>query len=216
MAGLPIVFRFDFISPYAYLAWTRIHALAERHGRDVQPVPILFAALLNAHGHKGPAEIAPKRDYVFKDAYRRAHLEGVPFWPPPTHPFNPLLALRAVHASGMHRGFIDALFGATWGTDGPKGVEDPAVVEACAASAGLDGRALVAKANDPGIKNAVRAATDLAIALGVFGVPTMSVGDEHFWGFDSLPLLEQHLRGEDPVTPALLASVRGLRASAKR
>ncbi len=216
MSGPPIVFRFDFISPYAYLAWTQIHALAARHGREVAPIPILFAGLLNEHGTKGPAEIPPKRIYVFKDTFRRARLLGVPFAPPPTHPFNPLLALRAVHASGMHRGLIDALFAATWGEVAQKGIEHAEVVAACADAVGLDGRAIVAKASDPAIKEAVRAATDSAIAAGVFGVPTMTVGDEHFWGTDSLPLLEQHLRGEDPVTPELLARVRGMRGSASR
>ncbi|MBX3276108.1 MAG: 2-hydroxychromene-2-carboxylate isomerase [Sandaracinaceae bacterium] len=216
MTGPPIVFSFDFISPYAYLAWTQIHALAARHGRAVTPRPILFAALLNAHGTKGPAEIAPKRVYVFKDALRRAARYGVPFAPPPSHPFNPLLALRAVHASGMHRGLIDALFAATWGEAEHRGVEHPDVVAACADAVGLDGVALVERAGAADVKDAVRAATDAALAEGVFGVPTMTVGDEPFWGTDSLPLLEQHLRGEDPVTPALLERVRAIRASASR
>ena len=53
----PVTFYFDYISPYAYLAWTQIHRLAERNGRGVDPVPVLFAALLDANGQKGPAEI---------------------------------------------------------------------------------------------------------------------------------------------------------------
>lgn len=216
MSARPIVFRFDFISPYAYLAWTQIHALAARHGREVEPVAVLFAGLLNAHGQKGPAEIPAKRVYTFKDSFRRAARFGVPLSPPPTHPFKPLLALRAVHASGHHRGLIDELFAATWGERPEKGVDRPEVVATAADAAGLDGAALVERASDPEVKAALRGATDAAIAAGVFGVPTMSVGDEHFWGTDSFEFLEQHLRGEDPVTPALLARVRGVRSSAKR
>ena len=61
MSDPTIVFHFDFLSPYAYLAWTQIHAVAARHGRTVTPVPTLLAALL-AHGAtKGPAEIPAKR-----------------------------------------------------------------------------------------------------------------------------------------------------------
>ena len=71
-------FHFDYLSPYAYLAWTQIHALAQRHGRTVEPVPTLFAALLAHGGTKGPAEIPAKRIYVFKDALRTARLLGVP------------------------------------------------------------------------------------------------------------------------------------------
>ena len=90
----PLRFYFDYISPYAYLAWTQIHALAARHGRTVEPVPVLFAALLDANGQRGPAEIPRKRVYIFKDTLRTAHLLGVPLGGPKTHPFNPLLALR--------------------------------------------------------------------------------------------------------------------------
>src|SRR5262245_43770609 len=79
----PIDFYFDFVSPYAYLGWTQIHALAARHGRTVRAVPTLFAALLNHSGTLGPAEIPLKRVYIFKDALRTAKVFGVPLEPPP-------------------------------------------------------------------------------------------------------------------------------------
>ncbi len=62
----PIRILFDFVSPYAYLAWAQIHALAARRSRTVEAVPVLFAAMLNTYGNKGPAEIPPKRIYLFK------------------------------------------------------------------------------------------------------------------------------------------------------
>jgi 2-hydroxychromene-2-carboxylate isomerase len=65
-----IRFCFDFISPYAYLAWTQVHALADRHGRAVEPVPVLFAALLDHHGTVGPAEVPAKRRYLMFDVVR--------------------------------------------------------------------------------------------------------------------------------------------------
>ena len=120
-----VSFFFDFISPYAYVAWTQIHALAERNSAEVEAVPTLFAALLNAHGHKGPAEIPAKRVYVFKDAYRKAHAFGVPIALPATHPFNPLAALRLA-AVAPTRALIDALYRATW-VEG-KRVDQPEVV----------------------------------------------------------------------------------------
>lgn len=212
-----IRFHFDFISPYAYLAWTQIHALAERTGAIVEPAPVLFAGLLNHHGQKGPAEIPAKRVYVFKDALRRATLLGVPLALPPSHPFNPLLALRAVLAApeDRRRLLIDALFAATWGDAPERGVDRPEVVRAAAHAAGIEDD-LVERASAPQIKDALRTGTEEAIAAGVFGVPAMRVGDELFWGLDSFDLLERHLRGEDPLTPELLARIRDVPASARR
>jgi len=212
-----IRFHFDFLSPYAYLAWTQLHALAERTGASVEPAPVLLAGLLNHHGQKGPAEIPAKRIYVFKDTLRRAALLGVPIAPPPSHPFNPLLALRAVLAApeDKRRALVDALFAATWGHAAEKGVERPEVVRAATQAAGIDAD-LVELASTQPVKDALRASTEEAIAAGVFGVPTMRVGGELFWGLDSLDLLERHLRGEDPLTPDVLARMRDLRASAAR
>ena len=200
----PLLFHFDFISPYAYLAWTQIHALAARHGRAVRPVPILFAALLDAHGHKGPAEIPPKRAYIFKDVVRTAHALGVPIGPPPAHPFNPLLALRIASLpmeDAARRRAIDALFLAVWGGKGP-GVTEPGVVGALLCAAGLDGEGLVRAAGEEEAKLCVRRATEGAIAAGVFGVPTVFVDGEMFWGVDALPHAEVRLRGRDPVDAA--------------
>jgi 2-hydroxychromene-2-carboxylate isomerase len=213
----PIRFLFDFISPYAYLAWTQIHALAERHGRVVEPVPILFAALLDAHGHKGPAEIPPKRIYIFKDVVRTAHVLGVPLAPPPTHPFNPLLALRAASlplGDAGRRALIDELFRAAWG--GGAGVDDPGKVARAATTAGLDGDAIVEAAQGPEAKARLRAQTDAALAAGAFGVPAIEVEGESFWGLDSFPHVERHLRGEDPVTPESLARWAHVAPSATR
>jgi 2-hydroxychromene-2-carboxylate isomerase len=200
-AGEPVHFYFDFVSPYAFIAWTQVHAIAERNGRRVEPIPVLFAGLLDAHGTKGPAEIPAKRVYTFRDAYRKAHRLGLPaLRPPPSHPFNPLLGLRVASAvldmDGKRR-LIDALFEATWvhGT----GIETPEAVAAAATRAGLDGEALVRDAQAPEAKQRLRAATEQAVAYGVFGVPTVLVGGEIFWGTDGLELVESFLRGEDPV-----------------
>lgn len=213
----PIRFYFDFISPYAYLAWTQIHAIAARHGRAVRPVPILFAGLLNAHGQKGPAEIPAKRAYLFKDIARLAHRFGVPVAPPPSHPFNPLLALRAASLpmeEQARRALVDRLYAATWG--GGPGVTDPAVIAEAATAAGLDGAAVVREAESPEAKERVRRQTEEALAAGAFGVPTMVVGAELFWGVDALPHLELFLEGRDPVDPDVLARWAHLPASADR
>ncbi|MFT3765883.1 MAG: 2-hydroxychromene-2-carboxylate isomerase [Minicystis sp.] len=213
----PIVFYFDVISPYAYIAWTQIHALAERHAREVEPAPILFAALLNANGNKGPAEIPSKRVYIFKDVLRTAARLGLPLTPPPAHPFNPLLALRAASApmpAGTRRALIDALFRATWGGGG--GVHGEREVAAACAAVGLDPAATLAAATSDEGKARVRARTEEALSRGVFGVPSMWADGELFWGYDAFAHLERFLDGEDPIDDAALAKWAGLPAAASR
>ena len=208
---------FDFISPYAYLAWQEVHALAERHGRTVEPIPVLFAALLDAHGHKGPAEIAPKRVYIFKHVLRVAHRLQVPLQPPPAHPFNPLLALRVAglpHAPADRRRIIDALYRETW--SGGSGVDTPDKVAHVLTAAGFDGPALVAAASHDEAKARLRTQTEAALDAGVFGVPTIIVDDELFWGHDAFPDIDRYLSGHDPVKPEALERWKGLPASARR
>ncbi|MFO0629538.1 MAG: 2-hydroxychromene-2-carboxylate isomerase [Polyangiales bacterium] len=215
--GEPIRFYFDFISPYAYVAWKRVHALAAEHDREVVCVPILFAALLDAHGTRGPAEVPATRVYVFKDALRRAAMAGLPLVPPPAHPFNPRLALRVASLdldASTRRAVIDVLFDATWG--GGPGVTDPATVASHLARVGVDGEAAVRAAASEAVKARVRAQTDEAIARGVFGVPTLLVDGELFWGYDAFPCAALRLRGEDPVDETLLARWRDLPAAARR
>jgi 2-hydroxychromene-2-carboxylate isomerase len=213
----PIDFHFDFISPYAYLGWTQIHALAARHGRAVRPVPTLFAALLNHSGTLGPAEIPLKRVYIFKDALRTAKVFGVPLEPPPSHPFNPLLALRVAGlplGEEAERRAIDVLFRAAWAGGG--GLEAPADVAKALKSAGFDGEALVAQAGAPEAKERLRKATDLAITAGVFGVPTVVADGEVFWGCDSFGHLERFLDGKDPIAGIDIGKYVGVKASASR
>jgi 2-hydroxychromene-2-carboxylate isomerase len=202
----PLRFHFDYISPYAYFAWTQIHALAEKHGRAVEPVPVLFAGLLDAHGTKGPAEIPAKRLYVAKDAMRKARALKLPFAPPPTHPFNPLLALRISSlplAPHMRKKLIDRFYAATWGDDGP-GVTDPEAVAKMLGELGLDGPQTIADATTPEGKERVRAQTERAVSDGIFGVPSILADGELFWGVDSLEHLDRFLTGEPPFDPAIL------------
>jgi 2-hydroxychromene-2-carboxylate isomerase len=221
-AARELLFHFDFISPYAYLAWKAIHGLAERHACTVVPVPVLFAGLLNEHGQKGPAEIAPKRIYTFKHAVRLAYAAKLPLVPPPSHPFNPLLALRVCSLDlepVERRRIIDAFFDATWGGQG--GIAEKERVVRVLDALGLEGAALVALAETQPIKDRVRAQTDAAIAKGVFGVPTTIVDDEPFWGYDALAHVEDYLEGKDPFQalkddPEVLNRWIALPASAER
>ena len=200
MAHGTVRFYFDYISSNAYLAWTQLPKLCDRYGFTIEPVPVLFAGLLEVHGQLGPAEIPAKALWTAKNNVRKAVLLDVPLNPPAFHPFNPLLALRvsSVPLDGAaRRALIGALFDAVW-VHGLH-VSDPVVVERLGDELGLQGAALVAQAQAPESKTRLRGQTDDAIARGVFGVPSMEVGDELFWGYDDFPYLELCLAGKDPL-----------------
>ncbi|HEX2574468.1 MAG TPA: 2-hydroxychromene-2-carboxylate isomerase [Polyangia bacterium] len=204
-------FYFDYLSPYAYLAWTRVHDLVAPYSLTVEPVPILLAALLEHNRTRGPAEVPARRAYLFRDIARLAAYHGIRIEPPAAHPFNPLLALRVSSLDmppEVRRRLVDGLFAAVW--NGGPGVSDPAFVAQVASAAGLDGPAAVAAAGTEEIKNRLRRTTEEAIAAGVFGVPTMilereGAPPELFWGFDSFPHIQRFLDGKDPITPELVA-----------
>jgi len=212
-------FYFDYISTNAYLAWLQMPTLARRYGLLVEPVPVLFAGLLEAHGTTGPAETPAKSIWMFKNNLRKAALLGVPLNSPAYHPFNPLLALRATTAArdaDECDAFVTRLFEAVWVRG--EHVSEPVVVEQAARDVGLDGAAIVAAAASADVKAALRQQTDDAIARGVFGVPSMEANGEIFWGYDDLPYLELFLAGDDPlaITAWGRADVQAPRPSAMR
>ena len=86
---------FDYISNNAYIAWTQIGEIAKKYERLLEPIPVLFAGLLNAHNQLGPAEVAAKLKWMIGNTLRKAALLQIPLNPPASHPFNPLLSLRA-------------------------------------------------------------------------------------------------------------------------
>lgn len=165
---------FDFISPYAYLQWQRLNSL----GLEVQPVPILFAAVLDHLGHKGPAEMMAKRRFTYRYVHFEARRRGLPFRFPDAHPFNPLKALRLAIALDARSDVVDAIFAQVWGRGGS--TDDFAEL---ARGFGVD--AVDAATARTEVKTTLRTNTETAIARGVFGVPTLAIGDELFWGDDA-------------------------------
>jgi 2-hydroxychromene-2-carboxylate isomerase len=200
MTSRTIRFCFDYISPNAYLAWNQLPQLAKKYGCQIDPVPVVYAALLDASGTLGPGETPAKGRWMMKNVLRKAARLGLSIQPPVYFPFNPILALRMsllpLEAPLRHQ-LIDALFEAVWSRS--LHVSEPVVLEQMANELGLPGADLIAQASQPEIKSQLRQQTDDAITRGVFGVPTMEVGDELFWGYDDFPFLELYLAGRDPL-----------------
>jgi len=215
VASRTLGFHFDYLSPYGYLAWHQLPGLAERHDLRVEVKPTLLAALLNHFGHKGPAEIPPKRIYMFKDSLRAATQLDLPFAPPFSHPFNPLAALRAtlLDMDDQTRArLVTDLFDATWAEG--RDVGSPDVVAEVCADAGVPDA--LERIREPAIKQRLRAASQQAVELGVFGVPTMIVEGELFWGTDSFAHLERFLDGDDPVRPEDVERLHAVPSTAQR
>jgi 2-hydroxychromene-2-carboxylate isomerase len=209
MSLSPVVkFYFDPVSPYSWLAARQLERL-DAAGVQTHFRPVLFAGLLAAHGTKGPAEVATKRVYTMRDVLRIATRLGLSLAGPPTHPFNPLRALRmctAVEDVDARRRFGIALLEGAWarGAD----LTSDAVLRQIALECRLDGDALLARAGDSDIKQRLIESTNDAVAAGVFGVPTFAFNDELFWGEDRIDALLWRLQGhtiDDSVLSAMLA-----------
>jgi 2-hydroxychromene-2-carboxylate isomerase len=170
---------FDFLSPFAYLQWPQVQALSRR--APVTLRPILLAALLDHHGHKGPAEIPAKRRFTYRHVLWRARERGVPLRFPPSHPFNPLPALRLAIAAGGHADAVGAIFDWIWAQG--RAADSVEALAPLAARLGIAGPA--AALGDPAVKAALRQHGEAALAAGVFGVPTLAIDGELFWGEDA-------------------------------
>lgn len=200
-------FFFDFISPYAYLASQRIEELASRHRLEVEWRPVLLAAMLHHNQQRGPAEIPDKRRYTFKHLSRLSHDLGIPLAMPPAHPFNPLLPLRIL-ALRPEAGLVHHLFRACW--------KDGRAIDSAEALKDLMDADTLRQATKKEAKERLKALTQEAIERGIFGVPTMAIGEELFWGLDSFAHLERYLEGKDPVDSKLAERWESLPASATR
>ena len=212
-----IDFYFDVISPYSYLASTRIVEIAAKYNCELCAKPVLFPAILGHHGQKGPAEIAAKRRHLVKDMLRWAAFYNVPLVGPPAHPFNPLLALRSILAVEDQKSrnlFAVALLKSAWGLG--KDLNNPDVIAATAAELNLDGAAIVALAQSEKIKKLLRENTEVAISEGIFGVPTFVVDGEQFWGNDRLDFLCNFLEGKDPLNALQIQNILARPSGADR
>lgn len=204
------VWYFDFISPFAYLQWQRVRELASEIEFEFRP--ILFAGLLQTHGHKGPAEIPGKREFTYRFVQWQADRVGVPLQFPPTHPFNPISALRLCIAAGASATAIEAIFAHLW-REGRAG-DSAEPLREVAKRLGIDD--IEAALARPEVKERLRANFDAALADGVFGVPSIVAQGEVFWGFDATPMFEQWRRDPAAFETEQLRRLRSLPEGVRR
>ncbi|HEY0987621.1 MAG TPA: 2-hydroxychromene-2-carboxylate isomerase [Kofleriaceae bacterium] len=187
MAG--IEFWCEIASPYTYLAAMRIEALAAAAGVELRWQPFSLGPIFAAVGWStSPFEIYPdKGRYMWRDVEREAAALGLAMRRSSVFPRNSILASR-VALVGVERGwgpqFIRTALAANFADD--RDIASPEVLDDLLGGLGLDGPALRAEAEGAAYRPALRAATQRAVALRIFGAPTFMVGDEMFWGNDRL------------------------------
>jgi len=208
-AGVPpLVWYFDVISPFAALAIPDMEALCAQN--EVAFRPVLFAGLLKAFGHLGPAEIPAKRMQTYRIVQWIADERGLPFRAPPAHPFNPLALLRLLCARELSVADAAAAFRLVWGEGHDP--QNPETAAALAEALGIPADA----GNDPEVKDRLRANTEAAVAAGVYGVPTLAIGDELFWGLDAMPMARAYLADPGLFASGEMARVSNLPMAAQR
>ena len=191
----PVIFDFffDFSSPYSYLASTQLSGIEGRTGARARLLPITLGGVRKSTGHQMPPPQQLK--YMAEDTSRWAQKYGVPMHIPAAFPVSTILPLRACVAA-IHEGkgepAMRALFRTYW-VDG-NDISQPEVIEASLDAADLRGASFVSRAHVQDIKDELRKNTDLALKRGVFGVPTIFVGERSFWGNDRLEFVESALR----------------------
>jgi 2-hydroxychromene-2-carboxylate isomerase len=181
-------FYFDLGSPYAYLSAERISGLYTDAGLE-QPEwqPVLLGGLF-AHFDRGSWSQTPARAEGIAEIERRANAYGLQRlqWPDPW-PGNTLLAMRvATFAKQTGRTVSFALAAFRQAFAAGRDLTDPDNVLIAAAAVELHPRAVIKAGETASVKQALREATDAAAEAGVFGVPSVRVGDEVFWGDDRL------------------------------
>lgn len=184
-------------SPYTYLAATQIEALARETQARVEWKPFLLGKVFEARGTRLPASIPAKAQYMFKDLRRWAEQYQVPLSFPSVFPVHSLLASRvavAAQEQGQEAVAALAILGAYWGRG--QDISQEPVLLAALNDAGLDGAALLARTQDAAVKERLKQHTEEALARGVFGAPTMFVGEAMFWGNDRLDHLRRVLQGQ--------------------
>jgi 2-hydroxychromene-2-carboxylate isomerase len=191
-----IAFYFDFLSPYSYVAWTWVR----EQKYDFEFIPVSIPSIVAHYETKGPAQIKPKRNYLFKDLLRFTEIHNIPFTTPKNLPFNALYALRlALPSVSLHeqKKLIDTIFRAGWerGLD----IGDDTVLKEILAANKFAVEDLIARMEAKEARVELKKNIERAISNDVFGVPTFIADGELFWGNDSIAYLKMFLKNEDPL-----------------
>jgi 2-hydroxychromene-2-carboxylate isomerase len=193
----PILFYFDFSSPYGYLASLRIDAIAAQHGREVAWKPILLGAIFKASGNTLLVQQPLKGKYSMHDFARSARWFKAPYQMPSVFPIATQNAARAFYwlndsDPALAKVLAQRLF-AVYFAEG-RDISSAETVIAEGKKLGVDPDKLAAALADQAIKDRLRVEVEKALELGVCGSPYTIVDGEPFWGADRLDQVDAWLK----------------------
>jgi 2-hydroxychromene-2-carboxylate isomerase len=191
-----VEFFFDFMSPYSYLASTRVEAMVSAAGGSVSWRPCFLPAILKATDNRGPGQIPAKLPWLLKDLADWADLLGLPpVKIPDAFPFLATQANRCALVAvdeGKGPAFCVAMFAAIW-RDGLD-PNDPVLLGDVLSQVGLDAERVLPLAASQPLKDRLKADSEDAVRRGAFGVPTFFIGEEMFVGNDRLDFVVRRLK----------------------
>ena len=178
---------FDFASTYSYLTIARAENRLRHAGMEVDWKPFMLGAIFRAKGWETSPFVLDevKGAYMWRDVERRAALHGLPFVQPPKFPMHSLLAARVMTAARDEpwRGaFAKDVFTAQFARG--EDIADPNVLTNVLRGMTADPAHWLERAQTDAAKSELRAQTETASEIGLFGAPSFRVGDEIFWGDD--------------------------------
>lgn len=189
-----VEFFFDYGSPFSYLADTQLAALERRTGATVVYRPMLLGAVLKETGNASPITVPAKGRYMGVELQRWARRYDVPFAANTFFPINTMQLMRGAVAAQHADCFAEyhrAIYPAFW-VDGAN-LGEPEVIRAVLDKVGLNADLILARVEEPDVKEHLRLNTEEAVRRGVFGAPTFFVGEEMLWGNDRLMFVEEAL-----------------------
>jgi len=189
-------FFFDVGSPASYLAWTQLPAICADHGAELVYRPMLLGGVYQATGNSSPATIPVKARYWQLDYERHARRYGVPLKENVHFPIITLFLMRAVtgiqlrHPERLQQ-LLGCVFQGLW--IDALNLNDAQLTAGVLTAGGFDPAEIERLAHEPATKDALKAATAEAVARGVFGAPTLFVGDQMFFGQDRMDFVREAL-----------------------
>lgn len=199
--GKRVELVFDFVSPNAYLIWWPLRELCDRYEAELAVLPAFLGGMHKLTGNAPPmirdADVKGKNEYAMLEMNRFIARHGLTKWRMhPQFPFNSILLQRMLFAAcedGRGVQFVEGMLRPIWeeGLD----IASPEALGAAVSAAGFDAADLFDRAQSERIKQGLAASTDAVVARGAFGIPTMWIGDEMFFGKERLGQIEELLAG---------------------
>lgn len=189
-----VEFYYDYGSPTSYLAFKQLPALCQKHGAELDYKPVLLGGIFKATGNTSPMTVGAKGHYMMSDMARFAQRENIKMRFNPHFPINTLNLMRGAFAAvtmNKLEAYNIAVFDAIWVAE--KNMGAPDVVATVLNNAGLPADELMQQSQTEMVKTALKDATATAVKRGLFGCPTMFVGEDMFFGQDRLDFVTQAL-----------------------